>query len=95
LERGQRARAQFFVAAVGILSARYTPPFEGIDSFTGGSYHTSHWPQEKEDFTGKRVAVLGTGATAVQLIPLVAQEAGHLTVFQCTANYRAPLRNSL
>jgi cation diffusion facilitator CzcD-associated flavoprotein CzcO len=95
LESGQRAHAQFLVAAVGILSARYMPPFKGIDSFKGESYHTSRWPKEKVDFTGKRVACIGTGATAVQLIPHVAKEAGHLTVFQRTANYCAPLRNGL
>src|SRR4051794_3907261 len=95
LESGQRARAQFLIAAVGILSARYMPPFEGIDSFKGESYHTSRWPKEKVDFTGKRVACIGTGATAVQLIPIVAKEAGHLTVFQRTPNYCAPLRNGL
>jgi len=95
LESGQRARAQFLVSAVGILSARYTPPFPGIDSFKGISYHTSRWPKEKVDLTGKRVAVIGTGATAVQLIPIIAQEVGHLTVFQRTPNYCAPLRNGL
>jgi cation diffusion facilitator CzcD-associated flavoprotein CzcO len=95
LESGQRMRSQFLVAAVGILSARYIPPFEGIDSFKGESYHTSRWPKEKVDFTGKRVAVIGTGATAVQLIPIIAKEVAHLTVFQRTPNYCAPLRNSL
>src|SRR5262245_3128006 len=95
LESGQRVRAQFLVMAVGILTARYTPPFEGLESFKGESYHTSRWPKEKVDFAGKRVACIGTGATAVQLIPLVAKEAGHLTVFQRTANYCAPLRNGL
>src|SRR5215470_678523 len=95
LENGQRARAQFVVSAAGILSARYTPPFPGIDSFKGRSFHTSRWPKEKVDFTGKRVACIGTGATAVQLIPIVAKEAGHLTVFQRTPNYCAPLRNGL
>jgi cation diffusion facilitator CzcD-associated flavoprotein CzcO len=94
-ESGQRLRAQFLVAAVGILSARHIPPFEGIDSFKGESYHTSKWPKEKVDFTGKRVAVIGTGATAVQLIPIIAKEVGHLTVFQRTPNYCAPLRNAL
>ena len=95
LESGQRMRAQFVVAAVGILSARNIPPFEGVDSFKGESFHTSRWPKEKVDFTGKRVAVIGTGATAVQMIPIIAKEVGHLTVFQRTANYCAPLRNSL
>ncbi len=95
LENGKKLRAQFLIAAVGILSARYTPPFDGIDSFKGESFHTSRWPKEKVDFTGKRVAVIGTGATAVQLIPIIAKEVGHLTVFQRTPNYCAPLRNSL
>jgi cation diffusion facilitator CzcD-associated flavoprotein CzcO len=95
VENGKRYRAQFLVAAVGILSARYIPPFEGINSFKGESYHTSRWPKEKVDFTGKRVGVIGTGATAVQLIPIIAKEVAHLTVFQRTPNYCAPLRNSL
>ena len=94
LESGERARAQFLIGAVGILSAKYTPPFEGIDHFKGESFHTSRWPKEKVDFRGKRVGCIGTGATAVQLIPIVAQEAGHLTVFQRTPNYCAPLRTS-
>jgi cation diffusion facilitator CzcD-associated flavoprotein CzcO len=95
LESGQRARAQFLIAAVGLLSARYTPPFEGVESFKGESFHTSRWPKDKVDFMGKRVAVIGTGATAVQLIPEIAKEVGHLTVFQRTPNYCAPCRNSV
>lgn len=95
LENGERAGAQFLVAATGLLSARYTPPFEGIDTFQGESFHTSRWPKEAVDFKGKRVAVIGTGATAVQLIPEIAKEVGHLTVFQRTPNYCAPCRNSL
>jgi len=92
-ENGQRARAQFLIAAVGILSARYMPDIPGIDSFKGQSFHTSRWPKERINFAGKRVGVIGTGATAVQLIPEVAKEVGHLTVFQRTPNYCCPLRN--
>jgi cation diffusion facilitator CzcD-associated flavoprotein CzcO len=95
LENGERARAQFLVTATGLLSARYTPPFEGMDSFQGASFHTSRWPKEAVDFKGKRVAVIGTGATAVQLIPEIAKGVGHLTVFQRTPNFCAPCRNSL
>ena len=88
-----RARAKFLIAAVGILSAHYVPDFEGIDSFKGASFHTARWPHEKPNFAGKRVGVIGTGATGVQLITEVAKEVGHLTVFQRTPNYCAPLRN--
>jgi cation diffusion facilitator CzcD-associated flavoprotein CzcO len=95
INNSKRARAQFLIGAVGILSANYTPPFEGIESFKGTSYHTSRWPKENVDLRGKRVAVIGTGATAVQLITEIAKEVGHLTVFQRTPNYCAPLRNSL
>jgi cation diffusion facilitator CzcD-associated flavoprotein CzcO len=95
LEGGQRVRAKYVVAAVGILSASYLPNIPGLDTYKGVSYHTSRWPKETMDFTGKRVAVIGTGATAVQLIPIIAQQVGHLTVFQRTPNYCAPLRNSL
>ncbi len=93
INNGQRMRAQFLIAAVGILSAHYTPPFEGVDSFKGASYHTGRWPKEPVDLTGKRVAVIGTGPTAVQLITEIAKEVGHLMVFQRTPNYCAPLRN--
>ena len=93
LEDGSRARARFLITAVGILSAHNIPPFEGVESFAGESFHTSRWPQEPIDFAGKRVGVIGTGATAVQLITEIAKEVGHLTVFQRTPNYCAPLRN--
>ncbi len=93
-EDGHRARAQYVISAVGILSATHMPNIPGIETFKGQSFHTSRWPHEKVDFTGKRVGVIGSGATAVQLIPYVAKEAKHLTVFQRSANYCCPLRNS-
>ncbi len=92
-EDGRRARAKFLIAAVGILSATYMPNIAGIESFAGESFHTSRWPKEHVDLKGKRVGVIGTGATAVQLITEIAKYVGHLTVFQRTANYCAPLRN--
>ena len=94
-EDGRRAKAQFLITAVGVLSARYIPDFEGIDDFMGPWCHTARWPKEGMDLAGKRVGVIGTGATAVQLIPEIAKEVAHLTVFQRTANYCVPLRNSL
>jgi cation diffusion facilitator CzcD-associated flavoprotein CzcO len=93
LADGSRARAQFLITAVGLLSAHYIPDFEGLDSFQGAWCHTGRWPAEGMDLAGKRVGVIGTGATGVQLITEIAKEVGHLTVFQRTANYCAPLRN--
>ena len=94
-EDGHQARTQFLVSAVGILSATHMPNIPGIADFKGSAFHTSRWPHEAVDFTGKRVGVIGTGATAVQLIPRIAGQVSHLTVFQRTANYCAPLRNSV
>jgi cation diffusion facilitator CzcD-associated flavoprotein CzcO len=93
IEDGTRARAPFVVTAVGILSATQMPPYPGIESFRGESFHTSRWPHEPVDLRGKRVGVIGTGATAVQLITEIGKDVGHLTVFQRTPNYCAPLRN--
>jgi cation diffusion facilitator CzcD-associated flavoprotein CzcO len=93
LTDGRQARAQFVITAVGSLSAYYIPDFEGLDSFQGTWCHTGRWPAEGLDLAGKRVGVIGTGATGVQLITAIAQDVGHLTVFQRTANYCAPLRN--
>ncbi len=91
---GHRARTQFLISAVGILSAHQLPDIPGVEKFGGRSFHTARWPHEKVDFSGKRVGVIGSGATAVQLIPRIAGEVGHLTVFQRTANYCCPLRNA-
>jgi len=92
-EAGHRARAPFVIAAVGVLSAHYVPDFAGLESFQGTWCHTGRWPKDGLEVAGKRVGVIGTGATAVQLIPEIAKEVAHLTVFQRTANYCVPLRN--
>ena len=94
LEGGGRAAARFLVSAVGPLSAPVMPKYEGMESFAGEAYHTGLWPHETVDFSGKRVAVIGTGATGVQLIQEVAKSAAHLTVFQRSPNWCAPLNNS-
>ena len=94
-EDGTRARAQFLITAIGPLSAYTMPDIEGIERFKGQSCHTARWPHEPVDFTGKRVAVIGTGATGVQVIQEVAKTAAHLTVFQRSPNFCAPLRNDL
>jgi len=93
LEDGSRYRTRFLITAVGPLSAPTWPKFEGIDDFQGESYHTGLWPKTPVNFEGKRVAVIGTGATGVQTIQEVAKTAGHLTVFQRRPNWCKPLRN--
>jgi cation diffusion facilitator CzcD-associated flavoprotein CzcO len=93
-EDGTRARARFLITAVGPLSAYTMPNIDGIDSFEGEAYHTARWPHEPVEFEGKRVAVIGTGATGVQVIQEVAKTAAHLSVFQRTPNFCAPLHNS-
>jgi cation diffusion facilitator CzcD-associated flavoprotein CzcO len=92
-EGGEQVTTRFLITGVGALSASNTPKFAGIDSFGGASYHTGHWPHEGVDFTGQRVGVIGTGASAVQAIPVIADQATGLTVFQRTANYIVPARN--
>jgi cation diffusion facilitator CzcD-associated flavoprotein CzcO len=93
LEDGNRFRARFLITAIGPLSSPTLPRIEGRDSFEGQSFHTARWPREPVDFAGKRVAVIGTGATGVQTIQTIAGEVGHLTVFQRTPNWCAPLHN--
>ncbi|MBK8958113.1 MAG: NAD(P)/FAD-dependent oxidoreductase [Proteobacteria bacterium] len=94
LEDGRRAAARLLVSAVGPLSAPVMPRYEGMDSFAGEAWHTGLWPHSAVDFSGKRVAVIGTGATGVQLIQEVAKSAAQLTVFQRSPNWCAPLNNS-
>ena len=87
------ATARFVIMATGCLSSAHTPDFPGIDEFEGRCLHTGHWPHEGVDFSGQRVAVIGTGSSAIQSIPLIAEEAAHLTVFQRTPNYSIPAHN--
>jgi len=91
---GERLSARFFITAVGCLSAANIPQIDGLDEFAGDWYHTGQWPHEGVDFRGKRVGVIGTGSTGIQAIPVIAQDAAHLTVFQRTANFSVPARNA-
>src|SRR3984893_7988227 len=94
LNDGSRHGTRFVITAVGPLSALTMPRIDGVEAFQGEAYHTARWPHRPVSFAGKRVAVIGTGATGVQTIQEVAQTAGHLTVFQRTPNWCAPLHNS-
>ncbi len=91
---GGSLTARFCLMATGSLSAAMTPDFPGLGEFAGEIYHTAHWPHEPVDFTGKRVAVVGTGSSGIQTIPIIAEQAAHLYVFQRTANYSVPAGNS-
>jgi cation diffusion facilitator CzcD-associated flavoprotein CzcO len=93
LDDGRQASAQFLITAIGAFSAPTLPAIEGVTDFTGLSCHTARWPHEPVDFRGKRVAVIGTGATGVQVIQEVAKTAAQLTVFQRRPNWCAPLHN--
>jgi cation diffusion facilitator CzcD-associated flavoprotein CzcO/acetyl esterase/lipase len=92
-DTGKDVTARFYVMASGCLSVPKTPDIDGADSFAGEVYFTGTWPHEGVDFTGKRVAVIGTGSSGIQSIPLIAQEAAQLTVFQRTANFSIPAGN--
>jgi cation diffusion facilitator CzcD-associated flavoprotein CzcO len=93
LEDGSHYSTRFLITAIGPLSAPTMPRIEGVETFKGRSFHTARWPKEPVKFEGKRVAVIGTGATGVQTIQEVAKTVGHLTVFQRTPNWCAPLHN--
>lgn len=100
-DNGERASCQFLIMATGVLSAVQYPDIEGIDDFQGESFHTARWPHDpnslggdKSVYAGKRVAVIGAGASAVQAIPHIAKDAQELVVFQRTANWASPLCNA-
>jgi cation diffusion facilitator CzcD-associated flavoprotein CzcO/acetyl esterase/lipase len=92
-DRGEQVSCRFYVMASGCLSLPKAPDIEGADQFRGAVYFTSTWPHENVDFTGKRVAVIGTGSSGIQSIPLIAAQGAQLIVFQRTANFSIPARN--
>jgi len=92
-KNGETYTARYCVMATGNLSTPRVPNFKGIESFKGKWYHTGLWPHDGVDFTGLRVAVIGTGSSGVQSIPIIASQAKHLTVFQRTANFSLPAMN--
>ncbi len=92
-DAGDRFRCRYLITGIGCLSSGQIPDFPGRDSFEGESYHTGSWPHEGVDFAGKRVAVIGTGSSGVQSIPVIAAEADHLHVFQRTPQYMVPARH--
>ncbi|MDQ1396686.1 MAG: hypothetical protein QOG64_1945, partial [Acidimicrobiaceae bacterium] len=92
-DQGDELSCQFYVMATGCLSLPKVVDIEGADRFAGEVYFTSRWPHEGVDFTGKRVAVIGTGSSGIQSIPLIAEQAAQLTVFQRTPNFSIPAHN--
>jgi cation diffusion facilitator CzcD-associated flavoprotein CzcO len=90
---GSAITARYLVMATGCLSAAKLPEIPGIGAFRGPSYHTARWPHEGVDFRGLRVGLIGTGSSGVQSIPVIAEQAADLTVFQRTPAYSFPARN--
>lgn len=92
-DSGETVLARHFVMAGGCISTAQIPKFEGLSDYQGKTFHTGRWPHETVDFTGQRVAIIGTGSSGIQAIPVIAQQAAHLTVFQRQANFTIPSRN--
>jgi cyclohexanone monooxygenase len=92
LDSGKTVTARYLVTALGLLSATNVPDIKGIETFQGAQYHTGAWP-ESVDFKGKRVGVIGTGSTGIQVITALAPQVGHLTVFQRSPQYSVPVGN--
>ena len=92
-DQGEEFISRILVMATGCLSKSNTPQFEGLNRFEGQLLHTAHWPHSEVDFSDKDVGVIGTGSSAIQLIPIVAAKAKSLTVFQRTANFSIPAHN--
>ncbi|QBM76596.1 NAD(P)/FAD-dependent oxidoreductase [Sphingomonas sp. AAP5] len=91
---GRRWNAEKLILAVGQLSTPKATRYPGQDDFAGRIISSARWPRDPVDFAGKRVAIIGTGSSGVQMTPVIAKEAAHLTVFQRTANYSIPAANA-
>ena len=91
---GNHVTAKYVVLATGCLSNARMPDIKGLSDFKGKVYHTGHWPHEPVDFTGLRVGVIGTGSSAIQSVPIIAEQASQLAVFQRTPNFSIPARNA-
>jgi cation diffusion facilitator CzcD-associated flavoprotein CzcO len=92
--KGERIKARYLVMAAGNLSEPKRPDIQGADQFMGNEWHTSKWPKDGVDFTGCEVGIIGTGSSGIQAIPIIANQAKHLYVFQRTPNYSMPARNA-
>jgi len=93
-DRGDRVSARFCIMATGCLSSHNVPDIEGLSDFEVPWYHTGRWPKEGVDFSGLDVGVIGTGSSAIQSIPIIAEQARQLTVFQRTPNFSIPAHNA-
>src|SRR5215213_264549 len=92
-DNGASISCRYYIMATGCLSAPKPPEIDGVKDFKGAVYFTGRWPHDGVDFAGKRVAVIGTGSSGIQSIPLIAEQAAHLTVFQRTPNFALPAHN--
>jgi cation diffusion facilitator CzcD-associated flavoprotein CzcO len=92
---GEQIETRFVIMATGFVSAPNEPSFPGLADYTGQALHSAQWPAEPVDFAGKRVAIIGTGSTGVQLTPVIAETAAEVVVFQRTPPYSVPLRNEI
>ena len=92
-DNGAAVSCRYYIMATGCLSAPKPPEIEGVKDFKGEIYFTGRWPHHEVKLAGKRVAVIGTGSSGIQAIPLIAEQAAHLTVFQRTASFALPAHN--
>ena len=90
---GEKVTARFFIMATGCISATQLPSIKGLNNYKGNTYHTGNWPHEEVNFAGQNIAVIGTGSSGIQSIPVLAEQANNLTVFQRTPNYSIPSQN--